>query len=126
MHRGFCNIVGAARDSPAGSSFEVRKPNPADGALTLQGRTGFPSICNPDLGVIMRPLGWIGVLLIIAGLVIVAMRGIPYTKSQNEVQVGPLQVTTEERGLVTPIVGVGAIVLGAVLVFAGRGRSAPS
>jgi drug/metabolite transporter (DMT)-like permease len=72
----------------------------------------------------MRPLGWVGVLLIIAGIAVVAMRGIPYTKSQNEVQVGPLQVTTQERGMVTPIVGVGAIVLGAVLVFAGRKQSA--
>ena len=68
----------------------------------------------------MRPLGWIGVLLVVAGVVIVAMRGIPYTKSQNEVEVGPLKVTTQERGLVTPIVGVAAIVIGGVLVFAGR------
>jgi drug/metabolite transporter (DMT)-like permease len=72
----------------------------------------------------MRPLGWEGVLLIVAGVVVVAMRGIPYTKSRNEVQVGPLQVTTQERGLVTPIFGVAAIVLGAVLVFAGRKPSA--
>ncbi len=68
----------------------------------------------------MRPLGWIGVLLIVAGVVIVALRGIPYTKSQNEVEVGPLKVTTQERGLVTPIVGIAAIVIGGVLVFAGR------
>ena len=71
----------------------------------------------------MRPLGWIGILLIIAGIVIVAMRGIPYTKSRNEVEVGPLKVTTQERGLVTPIVGVAAIVIGGVLVFAGGKRS---
>lgn len=68
----------------------------------------------------MRPLGWIGVLLIIAGVVVVAMRGIPYTKSQNEVEVGPLKVTTQERGLVTPIFGMAAIVIGGVLVFVGR------
>jgi hypothetical protein len=68
----------------------------------------------------MRPLGWIGVILIIAGIVIVAMRGIPYTKSRNEVEVGPLKVTSQERGLVTPMVGVAAIVVGGVLVFAGR------
>ena len=74
----------------------------------------------------MKPLAWVGVLLIVAGVVVVAMRGIPYTKSRNEVQVGPLQVTTQERGLVTPLVGVGAIVLGAVLAFAGRGRSPSS
>ncbi len=71
----------------------------------------------------MRPLGWIGVLLLIAGVVIVAMRGIPYTKSRNEVEVGPLKVTSQERGLVTPMVGVAAIVIGGVLVFAGRKRA---
>jgi drug/metabolite transporter (DMT)-like permease len=68
----------------------------------------------------MRPLAWVGVLLIVVGLVIVAMRGIPYTKSRNEVEVGPLKVTSQERGMVTPIVGVAAIVIGGVLVFAGR------
>jgi hypothetical protein len=60
------------------------------------------------------------VILIAAGIVVVAMRGIPYTKSRNEVEVGPLKVTTQERGLVTPIFGVAAIVVGAVLVFGGR------
>jgi drug/metabolite transporter (DMT)-like permease len=68
----------------------------------------------------MRPLAWIGVLFIVAGIVIVAMRGIPYTKSRNEVEVGPLKVTSQERGLVTPVVGIAAIVIGGVLVFAGR------
>lgn len=71
----------------------------------------------------MRPLSWIGVLLIIGGIIIVAMRGIPYTKSHNEVEVGPLKVTAQERGMVTPIVGVVAIIAGAVLVFAGRKSS---
>jgi Na+/proline symporter len=72
----------------------------------------------------MRTVGWIGVILMIAGLVVVAMKGIPYTKSRNEVEVGPLKVTSQERGMVTPIVGVAAIVIGGVLVFAGRGRAA--
>jgi drug/metabolite transporter (DMT)-like permease len=71
----------------------------------------------------MRVLGWIGVLLIVCGIIVVAMRGIPYTKSRNEVEVGPLKVTTQERGLVTPVVGVAAIVVCAVLVFAGRKQS---
>jgi hypothetical protein len=68
----------------------------------------------------VRPLAWIGVILIIAGIVIVVMRGIPYTKSHNEVEVGPLKVTTQERGMVTPVIGIAAIVIGGVLVFAGR------
>jgi hypothetical protein len=71
----------------------------------------------------MRLLGWIGVALIVGGIIIVAMRGIPYTKSRNEVEVGPLKVTAQERGLVTPTVGIAAIVVGAVLVFAGRKQS---
>jgi hypothetical protein len=72
----------------------------------------------------MRPLSWFGALLIIAGIIVVAMRGIPYTKSRNEVEVGPMKVTAQERGIVPPIVGVGAIVVGLVLVFAGRKPSA--
>ncbi len=72
----------------------------------------------------MRPLGWIGALLVVAGIIVVAMRGIPYTKSRNEVEVGPMKVTAQERGIVPPIVGLGAIVVGLVLVFAGRKPSA--
>ena len=72
----------------------------------------------------MRPLGWIGVLLVVAGVIVVAMRGIPYTKSHNEVEVGPLKVTTQERGMVTPVFGIAAIVIGGVLMFAGKRRSA--
>jgi len=72
----------------------------------------------------MRPLSWIGVLLIVAGIIVVAMRGIPYTKSHNEVEVGPLKVTSQERGLVPPVAGIAAIVIGGVLVFAGRKRAA--
>ena len=72
----------------------------------------------------MKPLAWIGVILIVAGIVVVAMKGIPYTKSRDQVEVGPLKVTTQERGFVTPIVGVAAIVIGGVLVFAGRKGSA--
>lgn len=72
----------------------------------------------------MRPLAWIGVLLIVGGIVVVAMRGIPYTKSSNQVEVGPLKVTTQERGMVTPVIGIAAIVIGGVLVFGGRKGSA--
>jgi len=90
----------------------------------LQRRPEYRSICDPVCGVIMRPLGWIGVLLIVAGVIIVAMRGVPYTKSHNEVEVGPLKVTTQERGMVTPVVGIAAIMVGGVLAFAGKKRSA--
>lgn len=71
----------------------------------------------------MRLLGWIGVILIVCGLIVVAMRGIPYTKSRNEVEVGPLKVTAQERGLVTPAVGIVAIAVGVLLVVVGRKRT---
>ena len=90
----------------------------------MQRRPEYRSICDPVCGVIMRPLGWIGVLLVVAGVIVVAMRGIPYTKSHNEVEVGPLKVTTQERGMVTPVFGIAAIVIGGVLMFAGKKRSA--
>ncbi|HEY6088944.1 MAG TPA: hypothetical protein VD771_04055 [Gemmatimonadaceae bacterium] len=71
----------------------------------------------------MKPLGLLGVLLVIAGIIVVAMRGIPYTKSRNEVEVGPMKVTAQEKGLVPPIAGIAAIVVGGVLIFAGSKRA---
>jgi len=71
----------------------------------------------------MRPLSWVGVLLIVGGIVVLVMGGIPYTKSRNEVEVGPMKVTAQERGFVPPVVGVAAIVVGGLLVFAGRKQS---
>ena len=71
----------------------------------------------------MRPLGWVGLLLIVAGAVIAVMGGIGYTKSRSQVEVGPIKVAAEERGLVPPVAGYAAIVVGAMLVFAGRKKS---
>jgi hypothetical protein len=71
----------------------------------------------------MRPLVWIGVALIVAGGVIVALRGVSYTKRRDDVEFGPLRVATVEKGFIPPVMGVAAIVLGAGLVLAGRRRS---
>jgi hypothetical protein len=68
----------------------------------------------------MRPLSWIGVLLVVGGCIVVAMRGVSYTKNRNDVDMGPLHFATVEKGFVPPVVGIGAILLGAGLLFAGR------
>lgn len=70
----------------------------------------------------MRPIGWVGVILVVAGIVVVAMGGVPYTRSRSEMQVGPMKVAAEERGLVPPIAGIVAVVVGGILIFAERKR----
>lgn len=72
----------------------------------------------------MRPLGWIGLALIVAGGVIVAMRGVSYTKDRNEVDLGPLHLATVDKGFVPPVVGAGVLLLGVGFLFAGRRKIA--
>jgi len=67
----------------------------------------------------------LGIILIIAGAIVVAMGGMRYLKDRDTAQVGPLKVTTEEHGFITPLaglVGIGAGVL--LLTMGGRSRSA--
>ena len=73
---------------------------------------------------IMRPLGWIGAVLIVAGCVVLAMRGLSYTKERQEVNIGPVEVATERKGFIPPAAGAAAVAIGAVLVFAGRKKKA--
>ena len=68
----------------------------------------------------MLPLGVVGAVLIIAGAIVLALRGVSYTKNRQTVQVGPLGVTTEQKGFIPPIVGVVAVVVGGVLVYSAR------
>ena len=70
----------------------------------------------------MRPLGWIGVVLIVLGSVVLVMRGVSYTKDRQEVSVGPVSVAAEEKGFVPPAVGFVFIALGVGLVVMGRRR----
>ena len=72
----------------------------------------------------MRPLGWLGALLIVAGGVVLAMRGLSYTKERQEVNIGPVEVAAERKGFIPPLAGAAAVALGVILVFAGRKRKA--
>jgi uncharacterized membrane protein len=71
----------------------------------------------------MRPLGIIGVILIVAGAIVLAMKGISYTKDRDSVKIGGIELSKEDRGFVPPVAGVIAIVAGIVLVVAGRKRA---
>jgi len=71
----------------------------------------------------MRPLGIIGVVLIIAGVVVLALKGISYTKDRDAVKIAGVEISKEDKGFVPPYVGLIAVVAGVALVAAGRRRS---
>ena len=71
----------------------------------------------------MRPLGIIGVILIICGVVVLAMKGISYTKNRDAVKIGGIEIAKEDRGFVPPVVGIIAVVAGVALVASGRRKA---
>lgn len=68
----------------------------------------------------MRPLAIVGIVLIVAGAIVLAMGGFGFTKERQEVDVGPVEVAAERKGFVPPVVGGIAVVVGVVLLVAGR------
>ncbi|MDE2091074.1 MAG: hypothetical protein KGJ08_04140 [Gammaproteobacteria bacterium] len=67
----------------------------------------------------MNPIRIIAILLIVAGLLGLVYGGFNYQKSSHEATIGPLQLSMKREGHVNiPLwVGVGAIVLGGVLLL---------
>jgi len=65
------------------------------------------------------------IALIIAGLLGLAYGGFTYTKATHETKVGPLSLSVQERETVNvPIwAGIGAIVIGGVLLVVGGRKS---
>ncbi len=64
----------------------------------------------------------LGIILIVAGAVVVALGGVRYLKDRDTTHVGPVSVTTEQHGFITPLAGLVGIGIGVVLVAAGGGR----
>lgn len=71
----------------------------------------------------MRAIGIIGAVLIVLGGVVVALQGVTYVRDRQEVSVGPIEMTTEERGFISPVVGGLVLVAGVVLVVFDRRRA---
>ena len=72
---------------------------------------------------LMRPLGMLGVLLLVLGAIVLAVRGITYTKDRHSTNIGPVQVSTSDKGFVPPVAGAVAILAGVALIAVGRERS---
>jgi drug/metabolite transporter (DMT)-like permease len=69
----------------------------------------------------MKPISWVGILLVVLGALVLAYQGINYTREKNVVDMGPMHVTTEthERISLPPILGGLALVGGVILLVAG-------
>lgn len=69
----------------------------------------------------MNPTKLIGIVLIIGGALGLIYGGFSYTQDKTAVKVGPLELTVQEKKSVNiPLwAGIGALVVGVVLVGAG-------
>ena len=69
----------------------------------------------------MKPISWVGILLIVLGALVLAYQGINYTRQKKVLDVGSVHVTkeTHERIPLPPILGGLAVVGGVVLLVAG-------
>jgi len=73
----------------------------------------------------MKPILWIGVLLIVLGGLALAYQGFNYTRQRNVIDVGPIHATADEheRVSIPPVLGGLALVGGIVLVVVGAKKS---
>lgn len=74
----------------------------------------------------MKPLVWLGILLIVVGALVLAYQGINYTRQKSVLDVGDVHITTKthERIPIPPILGGVALVGGVILVIVGAGTKA--
>jgi hypothetical protein len=72
----------------------------------------------------MRGLALVGVLLIVLGIAGLIVQNVTVTETEEVLDVGPLEVQTEEeRNLPIPtIAGIVAVIAGVALIFAARRR----
>ena len=69
----------------------------------------------------MKPIAIIGVLLIIAGIVALALGEVSFTKRETVVQFGDAKIEAESKDTfpIPPIASIAAIAAGVVLVVVG-------
>ena len=72
----------------------------------------------------MNPVKLAGIVLLVAGVLALVYGGFSYTKDTTAVKLGPIEMTVKEKKTVNvPLwAGIGAIVLGGVLLATGGKR----
>ena len=74
----------------------------------------------------MRGMVVLGIVLLIAGLAALVWPAITYTTTEEVLDIGPVEVTTEDRDRINlpPILGVGAAAAGVAFIVLGSRRTA--
>ena len=74
----------------------------------------------------MRGLAVLGIVLLLGGLAALIWPSINYTKTEKAIDLGPIEVTTEnkERIPLPPVFGIAAAATGVVLIAVGSRRRA--
>jgi len=74
----------------------------------------------------MKPIAWLGIVLLVLGVLALAYQGISYTRQEKVVDIGPIHATAErhERIPLPPIVGGLAMVGGIALLVVGARKKA--
>jgi hypothetical protein len=69
----------------------------------------------------MKPLGIVGVLLIVVGLAALVYQGITYTTRETVIDIGPVHATADRQKTLPlpPVLGIAAVAGGVVLLIAG-------
>lgn len=69
----------------------------------------------------MKPISWVGILLIVLGALVLAYQGINYTRQKQVLDLGSVHLTAEthERISLPPILGGLALTGGVVLLVMG-------
>jgi len=69
----------------------------------------------------MKPIMWVGILLVVFGALALAYQGFSYTHQEKVLDLGPIHATAEkqERVSIPPILGGLALVGGVVLLVMG-------
>src|SRR6202051_1104627 len=75
----------------------------------------------------MKPIVWVGILLIVFAALALTYQGFTYTHQEKVLDVGPVHATAEkhDRVSIPPIVGGLMLIGGIVLVVGGSKKSSP-
>jgi uncharacterized membrane protein len=73
----------------------------------------------------MKPIMWVGILLVVLGGLVLAYQGFNYTHQEKILDIGPIHATAEEHDRVSipPVIGGLALVGGVVLLVVGAKKN---